>query len=65
MVPTPGAIGGFHAVCQIGLITFFAVDRARTVLPITALHAVLYLPGALLGLVCFLSWSIRLQRRTS
>lgn len=58
MVPTPGAIGGFHAVCQLGLVAFFNVDRARTVLPVLAMHAVLYVPAAVIGAVCFL-WPAR------
>lgn len=64
VIPTPGAIGGFHAVCQLGLVNFFQLDRARTVLPVIAMHAVLYLPGALLGALCFVSmpsrpWRVR------
>jgi uncharacterized membrane protein YbhN (UPF0104 family) len=62
MIPTPGAVGGFHAVCQLGLVTFFGIERARTVLPVIALHAVLYLPGAFLGVICFLAWPPQLQR---
>jgi uncharacterized membrane protein YbhN (UPF0104 family) len=62
MVPTPGAVGGFHAVCQVGLVTWFGLDHARTVLPVIALHGVLYLPGAALGGLCFLAWPARLQR---
>jgi uncharacterized membrane protein YbhN (UPF0104 family) len=62
MIPTPGAIGGFHAVCQLALVTFFHIDRARTVLPVIALHAVLYMPAALVGALCFLSWPAQLQR---
>ena len=54
MIPTPGAVGGFHAVCQLGLVTFFALDRARTVLPVIGLHAVLYAPAAAIGALCFL-----------
>lgn len=64
MIPTPGAVGGFHAVCQLGLVTFFGIERARTVLPVIALHAVLYLPGAFLGVLCFLAWPPRSQRNT-
>ena len=64
MIPTPGAVGGFHAVCQLGLVTFFGIERARTVLPVIALHAVLYVPGAFLGVVCFLACPPRLQRST-
>ena len=62
MIPTPGAIGGFHAVCQVALVTFFHVDRARTILPVIALHAVLYMPAALIGALCFLPWPVHLQR---
>jgi uncharacterized protein (TIRG00374 family) len=64
MVPTPGAVGGFHAVCQLGLVSFFGIERSRTVLPVIALHAVLYLPGAFLGVLCFLMWPCRSQRVT-
>jgi glycosyltransferase 2 family protein len=55
MIPTPGALGGFHAICQLGLVTWFQLDPARTVLPVIGLHAVLYLPGAAIGALCFLS----------
>ena len=55
LVPTPGAVGGFHAVCQMGLVTFFDLTRAQTVLPVIALHAVLTLPSAILGAVLFLA----------
>jgi uncharacterized protein (TIRG00374 family) len=65
MSPTPGAVGGFHAVCQLGLMTFFGIDRVRTVLPVIALHGVLYLPGALLGVVCVVMWPVRLRRSTA
>jgi glycosyltransferase 2 family protein len=59
MVPTPGAVGGFHAVCQVGLASFFHLERARTGPSIIALHAVLYVPGAVLGALCFLPWRQR------
>ena len=53
IVPTPGALGGFHAICQLGLVAFFHIDRAHTVLPVIVLHAVLYMPAALVGVLCF------------
>ena len=65
MIPTPGAVGGFHAVCQLGLVTFFGIEPARTVLPVIALHAVLYVPGAFLGVVCFLAWPRRSPQRST
>jgi uncharacterized protein (TIRG00374 family) len=49
-IPTPGAVGGFDTVCQIGLAVFFHVSAASAVLPVIGLHAVLYLPAAIVGL---------------
>jgi uncharacterized protein (TIRG00374 family) len=50
LVPTPGAVGGFHAACQFGLAVLFHVDPARTILPVIGLHFILYVPPALLGI---------------
>jgi len=52
LVPTPGAVGGFHAACQFGLAAFFQIDPARTILPVIGLHAVLYIPSTLVGVLC-------------
>lgn len=54
MIPTPGAVGGFHAVCQFGLVALLKLDPASTIAPVIALHAVLYVPGAALGALFFL-----------
>ena len=54
MIPTPGAVGGFHAVCQFGLVTWFKLDPAQTLAPVIGLHAVLYVPAAAVGALCFL-----------
>ena len=56
MIPTPGAIGGFDAVCQFGLVTAFHVEPTRAVAAVLGLHAVLYLPAALVGGVCLAAW---------
>jgi uncharacterized protein (TIRG00374 family) len=53
MTPTPGAVGGFHAVCQFGLVALLKLDPARTVAPVIGLHAVLYVPAAAIGALCF------------
>jgi uncharacterized protein (TIRG00374 family) len=55
MIPTPGAIGGFHAVCQFGLMALLKLTAAQTVAPVIGLHAVLYVPAAGLGALLFLS----------
>ena len=52
MVPTPAAMGGFHAACQFGLAAFFQIDPARTILAVIGLHAVLYIPPTLVGVLC-------------
>jgi hypothetical protein len=62
LVPTPGAVGGFHAVCQWGLVTLCMIDRVSTVLPVIGLHAILYLPAAAIGALCFL-WQRRVPTR--
>ncbi len=54
MSPTPGAVGGFHAVCQLGLVALLKIDPAQTVAPVIGLHAVLYVPSAAIGALCFL-----------
>lgn len=56
MVPTPGAIGGFDAVCQLGLVTAFHVEPARAVVAVLGLHTVLYLPAAVVGGLCLAVW---------
>jgi uncharacterized membrane protein YbhN (UPF0104 family) len=56
MIPTPGAVGGFHAVCQFGLVTLLKLNRASTIAPVIALHAVLYVPAAALGAMLF--WTL-------
>lgn len=48
-VPTPGAIGGFHAAYQIAVQTFFAAPTDRAVGGAIVLHAISFLPVTLLG----------------
>jgi uncharacterized protein (TIRG00374 family) len=56
MIPTPGAVGGFHAICQLGLVVFFKLESASTVLPVIGLHAVLYIPASIVGLFCIFDY---------
>ncbi len=62
LIPTPGAVGGFHAACQLGLAVISHIDPARTILPIVALHAILYFPPALGGILCMGSKGLELDR---
>ncbi len=50
-MPTPGAIGGFHAMYQIAVTKFFGVPVDRAVGAAIVLHALSFVPVTLLGLV--------------
>jgi uncharacterized protein (TIRG00374 family) len=49
--PTPGAVGGFHAMYKLAVMTFFSVDENRAVAAAVVLHAISFVPITLLGLV--------------
>jgi uncharacterized membrane protein YbhN (UPF0104 family) len=49
-MPTPGAIGGFHAAYQIAVQTFFAAPTDRAVGGAIVLHAISFLPVTALGI---------------
>jgi uncharacterized membrane protein YbhN (UPF0104 family) len=49
-MPTPGAIGGFHAMYRIAVTTFFGVANDRAIGAAIVLHAISFLPVTLLGL---------------
>jgi uncharacterized protein (TIRG00374 family) len=49
-VPTPGAIGGFHAAYQIAVTTFFAAPDDRAKSAAIVLHAISFVPVALAGM---------------
>jgi uncharacterized membrane protein YbhN (UPF0104 family) len=50
-MPTPGAIGGFHAAYQIAVQTFFGAPDERAIGAAIVLHAVSFLPVTALGIV--------------
>jgi hypothetical protein len=58
LVPTPASAGGVHALCQLGLSSFFHVSPADSLIPIVGLHIVFYVPAALVGGVCLLACRI-------
>jgi uncharacterized protein (TIRG00374 family) len=49
-MPTPGAVGGFHAAYQIAVHSFFGAPDDRAVGAAIVLHAVSFVPVTLLGL---------------
>jgi glycosyltransferase 2 family protein len=50
-MPTPGAIGGFHAAYQIAVQTFFGAPDDRAIGAAILLHAISFLPVTVLGIV--------------
>ena len=50
-VPTPGAIGGFHAAYEIAVSTFFGASADRVVGAAIVLHAMSFVPVMLVGFV--------------
>ncbi|HEY1302076.1 MAG TPA: lysylphosphatidylglycerol synthase transmembrane domain-containing protein [Vicinamibacterales bacterium] len=62
MIPTPGAVGGFEVVCQVGLAALFHFDRVRTIGPVLGLHAVTYAPAAFAGAICLAAWPLRQEQ---
>jgi uncharacterized protein (TIRG00374 family) len=49
--PTPGSVGGFHAMYKYAVVTFFGVATDRAVGAAIVLHAVSFVPVTLLGLI--------------
>jgi uncharacterized membrane protein YbhN (UPF0104 family) len=60
MIPTPGGVGGFHKVCQVALIQFYAFGIDDSVALALVLHIVGTAPVVVAGLALFvkegLSW---------
>jgi uncharacterized protein (TIRG00374 family) len=61
-MPTPGAIGGFHAMYQIAVKTFFGVPTDRAVGAAIVLHAISFVPVTLLGIVLMAREGLSLAR---
>jgi uncharacterized protein (TIRG00374 family) len=49
-VPTPGAVGGFHYFYRLGAVSFFGASNDRAVGAAIVLHAVSFVPVAVVGL---------------
>lgn len=52
LVPTPGGVGSFHAMFQLGLTTFFGIDHNLAAGVALTYHAVCFYPIAVIGLAC-------------
>ncbi len=66
-VPTPGAVGGFHAALQIGLTAFYAAQPDKAAAAAIVLHAISFVPVALVSLVLFIpeGMTIAVMRRAA
>ena len=64
-VPTPGAVGGFHYAYRVGATAFFGVPNERAVGAAIVLHAISFLPAALLGSVFMLQDGLSLSKLRS
>ena len=60
-LPTPGGVGGYHAMMKAGLVYLFAVPEAAAVNAGIVVHLVVVVPILLLGVV--LLWTERLSWR--
>lgn len=49
MIPTPGAIGGFHKACQIALVGFYGYEISASVAVAVAFHIVGTMPVIVAG----------------
>ena len=61
-MPTPGAVGGFHAAYQIAVQSFFAAPDDRAIGAAIVLHGVSFVPVTLLGLVFMARDGLTLSR---
>ena len=50
-VPTPGAVGGFHAAYRIGVTSFYRAAADHAVAAGLVLHAISFVPVTLLGIL--------------
>lgn len=61
-VPTPGAVGGFHYFYRLGATAFYGAPNDRAVGAAIVLHAVSFVPVAMLGLVFLAQEGLSLTR---
>jgi hypothetical protein len=50
-MPTPGAVGGYHAMFQLGVTSFFGASDEAAVAAAIVAHALAFFPVVLLGIV--------------
>ena len=61
-VPTPAGVGGFHASFQIGCTLFYGVPNDQAVAAAIVLHAILFVPVAIVGAILMAQDGLNLFR---
>ena len=64
-VPTPGAVGGFHYFYRLGTTVFYGAPNDRAVGAALVLHAVSFVPVAVVGLILLAQEGVSLSRAGS
>jgi hypothetical protein len=64
-VPTPGAIGGFHAAFRIGVTAFYGASEEQAVGAAIVLHAISFLPVSVAGIALMAHEGLSLGRMRS
>jgi uncharacterized protein (TIRG00374 family) len=50
-IPTPGMVGGFHALSKIGLTSLYGVNPNQAISATIVLHAIIYVGTVLMGFI--------------
>jgi uncharacterized protein (TIRG00374 family) len=61
-VPTPGGVGGFHYFYKLGMTAFYGAPADRAVGAAIVLHAVSFVPVAIVGLILLAQEGMSLSR---
>ena len=61
-VPTPGAVGGFHYFYRLGTTVFYGAPNDRAVGAALVLHAISFVPVAIVGLILLAREGLSLSR---
>jgi uncharacterized membrane protein YbhN (UPF0104 family) len=64
-VPTPGAVGGFHYFYKLGMTALYGAPADRAVGAAIVLHAISFVPVAIVGLILLAQEGLSLSRVSS
>lgn len=61
-VPTPGAVGGYHAMYRLGVTAFFGADKDTAVAAAIVAHATAFVPVIVVGFVFMIQSGVGIAR---